>query len=154
MCKDKKIPEGKRKNMEKMSRKEAREAVFSMLFETEFQGDKKPDEIYALAKEDRDIAEDEYIRSTYFGVLAHKDELDELIGRHAKGWRTDRLSRVSRAVVRLCVYEMKYEKDIPVNVSINEAVELSKKFDDPKARAFVNGLLNAVKNELSGEQNA
>ena len=133
-----------------MTRKEAREAVFSLLFETEFQKDKSPEEIYLLAKEDRDIAEDKYIRDTYFGILAHKDELDAIIARHANGWRTDRLSRVSRAIIRLCTYEMKYDSAIPKNVSLNEAVELTKKFDDPKAKAFVNGVLNAVKNELDG----
>ena len=58
------------------------------------------------------------------------------------------MSRVSRAVLRLGTYEMLYCKDIPTNVSLNEAVELTKKFDDPKARAFVNGVLNSIKNEI------
>ena len=139
--------------MEKMTRKEAREAVFSLLFETEFQKEKTPEEIYALAREDRDLAENEYVKNTYFGIQSHLGELDELISRHANGWRTDRLSRVSRAIIRLCTYEMKYDAEIPLNVSLNEAVELTKKFDDPKAKAFVNGVLNAVKDELKGERN-
>ena len=139
--------------MEKMTRKEARETVFSLLFETEFQKEKTPEEIYALAQEDRDLAENAYVKNTYFGIQSHLSELDELISRHANGWRTDRLSRVARAIIRLCTYEMKYDAEIPLNVSLNEAVELTKKFDDPKAKAFVNGVLNAVKDELKGERN-
>jgi len=60
----------------------------------------------------------------------------------------ERLSRLSRSILRMAVYEMVFESEIPYNVTINEAVELTKKFDDPKARPFVNGVLNSVKNEL------
>ncbi len=77
--------------------------------------------------------------------MAHLEEIDALIGRFAKGWKTRRLSRVSRAVLRLGTYELRFAGNVPSVVAINEAVELSKKFDDPRARAFVNGVLNAVK---------
>ena len=59
-----------------------------------------------------------------------------------------RITPVSRSVIRLCIYEMLYMNDIPVAVSLNEAIELVKKFDDEKMRPFVNGLLNGVKNEI------
>jgi len=84
-------------------------------------------------------------------ALSIQERIDDLLSRHAKGWRTDRLSRVSRAVLRLGAYEVVYAERIPAPIAINEAVELAKKFDDPKARAFINGVLNAIKNEL--EQN-
>jgi hypothetical protein len=80
--------------------------------------------------------------------MEHLPTIDALLSRHAKGWRTDRLSRVSRAVLRLGAYEVVYAEKIPAPIAINEAVELAKKFDDPKARAFINGVLNAIKNEL------
>ena len=64
------------------------------------------------------------------------------------------MSRVSRSVIRLCVYEMIYIDSIPVNVSLNEAVELSKKYDEDKARPFVNGVLNAIKDELAAKMPA
>ncbi len=134
--------------MATMSRREAREEVFRLLFETEFQKELTPEEIYGLAREDRDFDDVPYIQSTYFGVLEKKEELDELITRHASGWRVDRIAPVSRSLLRLCIYEMRYVADVPVNVAINEAVELDKKFDEPKAKAFVNGILNAVKDEL------
>ena len=135
-----------------INRREAREAVFELLFETEFKRDEDIVQIYALSCENREIAEDAYIHDTYFGVCEHREEIDELINRHAKGWKTNRISRVSRSVLRLCTYELLYCKDIPANVSINEAVELSKKYDQEQARAFVNGVLNSVKNEI-GERN-
>ena len=135
-----------------INRREAREAVFELLFETEFKHDEDVAEIYALSSENREIAEDEYIRNTYFGVCEHKEEIDALINRHAKGWKTNRISRVSRSILRLCTYEFLYCKEIPVSVSINEAVELSKKYDQEQARAFVNGVLNSVKDEI-GERN-
>ncbi len=132
-----------------MNRREAREAVFSLLFETEFKTDEARADIFALSCENREIAEDLYVRSAYFGVCEHLAELDEIINRHAKGWKTSRISKVSRSILRLCVYEMLYCKDIPHSVSLNEAVELSKKYDEEKARAFVNGVLNSVKNEIA-----
>ena len=93
--------------------------------------------------------EDGYIREVYFGVTDKHSELDARIEKHAKGWTVSRMSRVSRTVLRLAVYEMTYMSErVPVRVSINEAIELSKKFDGEKARGFVNGILNAVKNDL------
>ena len=80
--------------------------------------------------------------------MEHLTEIDALLNRHAKGWRTDRLSRVSRAVLRLGTYEVVFAEKIPAPIAINEAVELAKKYDDPKARAFINGVLNAIKKEL------
>ena len=131
-----------------MTRRQAREAVFELLFETEFTAERTPEETLALALEQREMAEDGYVRSAYLGAMAHRAVLDVLLSRFSKGWKTDRMSRVSRAVLRLGTYEMLYCDDIPSSVSLNEAVELAKKFDDPKARAFINGVLNSIKNEI------
>ena len=102
----------------------------------------------SISSENREIPNDEYVKNAYFTINENKEEIDELIGNHSKGWKTHRLTKISRSILRLGVYEMLFEKDIPYSVSINEAVELSKKFDDDKARAFVNGVLNSVKSEL------
>ncbi len=131
-----------------MTRREAREAVFELLFESEFTPERAPEDVLALACVDRDLDKDAYVVSAYFGTMQHLPVLDVLLGRFSHGWKTDRMSRVSRAVLRLCTYEMLYCDDIPVNVSLNEAVELTKKFDDPKARAFVNGVLHSIKSEI------
>jgi N utilization substance protein B len=137
-----------------LNRREAREAVFTLLFETEFKTDEAREAIFSLSTENREIEDIPYVREVYFGVGEHLEELDEIISRHAQGWKVSRISRVSRSILRLCVYEMLYRSEIPSSVSINEAVELSKKFDEEKARPFVNGVLNSVKNEIEGKENA
>ena len=134
-----------------LKRREAREILVGLLFETEFRNDENYVEIYAISSEDREIPEDEYIKTAYFTVNEKKDELDEVIGTHSRGWKTHRLTRLSRSILRLAVYEMLYEETIPYSVTINEAVELSKKFDDEKARPFINGVLNSVKSELEAQ---
>lgn len=137
--------------MAAMTRRQAREAVFELLFETEFDMDRTPAQVLALAQEDRELGEDSYVEQAYLGAMEHREVLDVLLSKFSHGWKTDRMSRVSRAVLRLCTYEMLYCEEIPTNVSLNEAVELAKKFDDPKARAFVNGVLNSIKNEIEAK---
>ena len=139
----------KKADAAKAQRRAAREAVLTLLFETEYHEDDTPEAIFARAVTARDIdPKDRFIRKEYFAIMEHISEIDALLNRHAKGWRTDRLSRVSRAILRLGAYELVFAEKIPAPVAINEAVELAKKFDDPKARAFINGVLNAVKKEL------
>ena len=133
-----------------MTRKEQREATFELLFEREFRLEESPEAIFALSTENRDIdaIKEAYIKDTFFGVIEHQDEIDQLITEASNGWKVSRLSNATRSAIRLCVYEMKYCEDIPNTVSINEALELVKKFDDPKSRAFTNGVLNNIKNTL------
>lgn len=133
---------------ESMNRREAREAVLGLLFESEFRTDESDKEIFATSSENREIPQNEYVEKAYFTICERREEIDAVIGNHAKGWKTARLSKLSRSVLRLAVYEMLFEDEIPYTVSINEAVLLTKKYDEDKARAFVNGVLNSVKNEL------
>ena len=98
--------------------------------------------------EDREFVEDAYIRKAYFGVREHLEEIDEIMTRHSNGWKVSRITPVSRSAIRLCIFEMKYMEDIPAAVSINEAIELVKTYDDPKMRTFVNGVLHSAKVEL------
>lgn len=137
--------------MAAMTRKEAREEAFRLLFETEFRSAETPDAIYALSADNREIAENAYIKQVYFGVREHLAEIDAIIVNHSKGWKPERITPVSRSIIRLCIYEMLYMKDIPVAVSLNEAIELVKKFDDAKVRAFVNGVLNGAKDEIEAK---
>ena len=134
-----------------LKRREAREIVIGLLFETEFRSDENYADIYNTSVEDRQIPDDDYIKNAYFTVNEKKEEIDTLIGDNASGWKTHRLTKLSRSILRLAIYEMLFEEDIPYSVTINEAVELSKKFDDEKARPFVNGVLNSVKNKLEAE---
>ena len=136
-----------------MTRKEQREATFELLFEREFRLEESAVEIFALSTENRDIdaIKEGYIKETFFGVIEHEEEIDKLISEASNGWKVSRLSKATRSALRLCVYEMKYCKDIPHSVSINEALELVKKFDEPKSRAFTNGVLNNIKNLLESQ---
>ena len=133
-----------------MTRKEQREATFELLFEREFRLEESSEEIFALSTENRDIdtVKEKYIKNTFFGVIEHQNEIDKLITEASNGWKVSRLSNATRSAMRLCVYEMLYCDDIPNNVSINEALELVKKFDDPKSRAFTNGVLNNIKTTI------
>ena len=133
-----------------MTRKEQREAVFQLLFEREFRKDESAEEIFALSSDNReiDVLKDKYIKNTYFGVVENEERIDDLITDASNGWKVSRLSNATRSAIRLCTYEMLFCDDIPNNVAINEALELVKKFDDPKSRSFTNGVLNNIKNKI------
>lgn len=115
-----------------------------MLFEGEFAPTKTVEEIYADAMDAREVEESAYVRAVLDGVRANRAELDAMIDAHSHGWKRNRLSGVARAVILLAAYEMLYMPDVPPRVSLNEAVELMKKYDEDKARVFVNGVLNAI----------
>ena len=135
--------------MAQIKRKEAREILFGLLFEKEFKCGENIDEIYNISVENREIPDDAYIKNGFYTIAEKSELLDTVIGKYANGWKTDRLSRVSRSVIRLAVYEMLFCKDIPANVSISEAVELVKKYGEDKARAFVNGVLSSINKDVS-----
>ena len=125
-----------------MTRREAREAIVSTLFSYEYTPEKTAEELNAERIGVLGGKEDLYISEAIEGVLANLSEIDGLIERSTVGWALGRISRVSRAILRLACYEMLYRPDIPPLVSLDEAVELAKKFDDENAYTFVNGVLN------------
>ena len=128
-----------------ITRRQARELLLGLLFESEFRTDEDYIAIYATSAEERLIPDDPYVQNAYYTICENKETIDAKIGECAKGWRTDRLSKMSRSLLRLGAYEMLYEKGIPYTVTINEVIELAKTYDDPKARSFINGVLNGVK---------
>lgn len=130
-----------------MTRKEAREETFILVFEKIFNAD-SPEEILSLAGEVRDIVPDDYIQTVFFGVCEKQVELDDQIAAHAVGWSLSRISKTALAILRLAIFEMRFCDEIPVAVSINEAVELCKKYALPDDASFVNGLLGTVAKEL------
>lgn len=142
------ILEKRSMKMGQIKRKEARDFLFGLLFETEFRSEEEIGEIFGSSCENREIPDNKYIKDAYFGINEKAELLDSIISRYARGWRSDRLSRVSRTVIRLAVYEILFMKDIPTNVSVSEAVELSKKYGENKARAFVNGVLSGIVKDI------
>lgn len=126
-----------------MTRREARELAFVLLFERSFSGESIA-EILENAGEARDITGDTFAVSLAEGAVTHTEEIDELISANAHNWNRDRISRVALAVLRLAIYEMRFVEDIPVSVSINEAVELAKRYGGDTDASFINGVLGGV----------
>ena len=132
-----------------MNRKTARENAFILLFEGESKCDETAEEIFEKATVSRELECDEYVKTVFFGVYTNARVIDECISKCLVGWKKERVSISSKAILKLAVYEMMFMEDIPFKVSINEAIELAKKYDDEKAYVFVNGVLNAAAEELS-----
>ena len=86
----------------------------------------------------------EYITGKFEQVLARREEIDTLLNEASEGWKTRRMNRVDLSVLRLAVYEMNYDPDVPLSVAINEAVELAKRFGGESSGSFVNGLLGRL----------
>lgn len=126
-----------------VTRKEAREQAFILIFEKSFHDEEIP-ELMEMAKEGRDLEDDPFMIKAAEGVISCLDELDTVISEYLTGWKIGRLSRVSLAAMRLAVYEMKYLDDIPVSVSINEAVELTKRFASTEDSSYLNGVLGSI----------
>lgn len=127
----------------KQTRSEARIEAFKLIFQTEV-NDEETDFLFEHMLEENPKSADniDYIKTAVLGVLDKKSELDEDIKNNlTKGWKIERITKVSLAVLRLAIFEIKYIEDVPTNVAINEAVEIEKKFDNPDNSAFVNGVL-------------
>ena len=129
-----------------MSRSKLREKVFQLLFRIEFGSEEEYEEQAALffADEEQETLtekEQKQIQDKYDQILAHLDKIDAQINEKSVGWNVSRLGKVELAIMRLAVYEMLYDEDIPVNVAINEAVELAKNYGGDNAPSFVNGVL-------------
>ena len=127
-----------------MSRREIREQIFKMLFCAQFHDEVELAEQCSLFFEDMELEENEetaYIRSKTEDIVKHIPEIDEMINSATTGWKTTRMGKVDLTLIRLAVYEMKFEEGIPVGVAINEAVELAKNYGTDDSSAFVNGVL-------------
>lgn len=127
-----------------MTRRELRENVFLMLFRIDFHEESEMTEQLGLLEEDLEnvSAKDlEYMNHKCKDIFSKLTEIDAAINESTTGWKTTRMGKVDLSIIRLAVYEMKYEEDIPAKVSINEAVELAKKYGTDDSPSFVNGVL-------------
>lgn len=131
----------------RMKRREQRECIFQLLFRLEFNGQEEMPEQTELFVEDMKEAhnpgerDEAYILEKYKKVVERLPEIDPMLEKVSEGWKLSRMGKVELTVLRLAVYEMKYDEDIPEKVAINEAVELSRKFGGDEAPGFVNGVL-------------
>ena len=134
-----------------LSRREAREQAFVLLFEKNF-FDEPLSEIIDRAVEARELQRDEFAERLAGGAIQHMEEIDQTVESFLKGWHKNRISKVAISLLRLAAYEMLFEENIPVSVSINEAVELAKKFGGQEDASFINGVLGGIAKSLPEEQ--
>ena len=138
-----------------MTRREAREVALELIFEKGFRGEDAPELILERAQAMRDTEINEYGKRVFFGVCENLEFIDKLLEKYSHGWKKTRISPVAKAALRLAIFEIYFCEDVPDTASINEAIELVKKYDDSeKVRPFVNGVLNAVlKDKSAGGEN-
>jgi transcription antitermination protein NusB len=128
-----------------MKRRTAREKALQALFQIDVsQADPTEAIDHVLEGEEGD----DYLTFLVTGVLENKDEIDSMIKQYLEKWKLERLATVDRNLLRQGVYELKYSKDVPANVVIDEAIEIAKIFGDDKSSRFINGVLSKVKDSL------
>lgn len=134
----------------KLTRTEMRENLYQALFRMDyFSGEELPEQLELFLDEiPASKREKEELRERFRAVNMHVEELDALIENKSNGWKVGRLAKSDLTVLRLAIYEMRYDDKIPVGVAISEAVELAKTYGEEKSAGFVNGILSTVAKEL------
>lgn len=130
-----------------MSRRAAREKALQAMFKVDV-GKNDPETALDHIVEEG-FSEETFLHDLFFNTMNHLEEIDQLISKHLENWTLVRLANVDRNVLRIAVSEMKYIDDVPIAVTINEAVELGKRFGDEKSGRFINGVLSKIKDELN-----
>ena len=152
-----------------MTRANARELAVHLIYAREFTGDepemviatRMEKEYYSQLSGENPVYEDRpsraqraYIDSVVIGVANRIDELNEIISQYSIDWDISRISRLTRTILQLAIFEIKYVEDVPTGVAISEAVRIVKLYDTEEAGAFVNGILGSFARSISSEVNA
>lgn len=130
-----------------VTRRQIREHIFLMLFRKEFYNTNELNEqmkLYLEEMEEVTTEENSYLEERFQIILSKLSEVDEILSEISTGWKLDRLGKVELTILRLGIFEMRFDDEIPVKVAINEAVELSKKFGGDDTPSFVNGVLAKI----------
>lgn len=133
-----------------MKRSEMREHIFRIIFQMEFADTEERNEkitLYLESLEDISNKEFTYIKKKTEDIFMRIEEIDATIESISTGWKINRLGKAELAILRVAVYEMKYDDDIPEKVAINEAVELAKHYGNEQSPKFVNGVLAKLATE-------
>ncbi|HHZ19031.1 MAG TPA: transcription antitermination factor NusB [Firmicutes bacterium] len=128
-----------------MSRRIARELAFQTLFQIDV-GRNTPEAALKYALDNNDLPEKSvaFLEDVVLGTCRHVKEIDELLGQFAEGWTLDRMGATDRNILRMAIYELVYREDVPISVTVNEAVELAKTYGDDESGKFVNGILGNI----------
>lgn len=129
-------------------RRSGRELAFRLLFQCDV-GGAPIDEVFAVAREESEATEDvwQFADELARGAWDSRNELDEIITKYAAGWTLDRMANADRNLLRIALYEILHRDDIPQSVSINEAVELAKRYSTAESAKFINGILGSFMRE-------
>lgn len=130
-----------------MTRREIRELIFKMVFRVEFHDETEiPEQLRLFMDTLKSAGEEDraYIEHKVQDILTHMEEIDTIIDSSAQNWKTSRMAKVELTLIRLAVYEIRFEEDIPTGVAINEAVELAKAYGEENSASFVNGVLARI----------
>ncbi|MHB1361112.1 MAG: transcription antitermination factor NusB [Thermoleophilia bacterium] len=138
-------------NLPSTSRRQARRDAMVLLYQHDLTGNPVA-ELYNNLETDEGRELDIFTREEVAGVLSRRDEIDGLIDESAKGWPAHRLAALERNIMRLAIFELRFRDDIPAEVSIDEAVELAKRFCSQEAGALVNGVLGNIAGEGGAEK--
>ncbi len=133
-----------------MGRRELREHIFKLLFMSDFNESSEMTEqlqMYFEGLKELDEKDQKYMQEKYDHVKEHIEEIDQVLNDNSKGWKTSRMSKVDLNILRLAVYEMNFDEDVPVKVAINEAVEIAKSFGGDTSASFINGILGKIAKE-------
>ncbi len=149
-----------------MTRANARELAVHLIYARDFTGE-EPEQVistrldkayYGMLSEENEVyrerptgAQTIYLDKVVSGVANREDDLNEIIQKHAIGWNVTRISRLTRAILQLSIFEILYVDDVPTGVAISEAVRLAKMYDGDDTGAFVNGILGSFARSLSNE---
>lgn len=131
-----------------MNRKKSREAAMKILFQNSI-NDTSIEDIFEdieMYFEDADLKEldREFVKKIVIGVNGNITKINDIIEENSENWRIGRISKINLAILRISIYEMLFDEEVPARVSINEAIELCKKYSDEKSVSFVNGILDRI----------
>lgn len=127
-----------------MTRREAREQAFMLIFERSFQQDSEISQLVEFAAENDVFVADKYAVKLAADTYENLGDIDLKIESNLKGWSSTRISKITRAILRMAVCEIIYYDDVPTGVAINEAVEIAKKFAADDEPAYINGVLGSI----------
>lgn len=134
-----------------MNRKKSREYLLQLVYQMGITGDSSQD-VFDMFMEDEEISKNnldlEYIKTSLIGIAENKEIIEEKISAQLVNWKINRIAKVNLAILKVAVYEMMHKEDIPAKVSINEAIELCKKFSEEKSISFINGVLDKIYKNL------
>jgi N utilization substance protein B len=130
-------------------RRRSREFALQVLYQLEIT---KQDALRTLAQFQEHFSEgverDDFVERLVLGVSEHRKEIDRLIERYSENWRLDRMNTIDRNILRMATFELLYCEDIPPKVTLNEAIDLGKRYGTDESGSFINGILDRIQNEV------